>query len=136
MSSAEWLKLRPQYSGLESTLFSGVKHRTIQLTSNRLKYPINPYFSKQNARLLQQFASYSTKISAPWLIGLYRGRERKNVAGVFALERPYLVRGKTVILLDDVCDSGATLQEAGNTLITAGAQWVIPLTLAKTVGGA
>ena len=62
--------------------------------------------------------------------------KRKNVAGVFALERPYLVRGKTVILLDDVCDSGATLQEAGNTLITAGAQWVIPLTLAKTVGGA
>lgn len=77
-----------------------------------------------------------TKATQPQKVFQNMRNKRKNVAGVFALERPYLVRGKTVMLLDDVCDSGATLQEAGNTLITAGAQWVIPLTLAKTVGGA
>lgn len=49
---------------------------------------------------------------------------------------PQLIHNKTVLLIDDVCDSGATLKEAGLTIAQAGAQWVVPVTLTKTIGGA
>ena len=61
--------------------------------------------------------------------------KKKNVQGLFAIS-PQLIHNKTVLLIDDVCDSGATLKEAGLTIAQAGAQWVVPVTLTKTIGGA
>ena len=45
-------------------------------------------------------------------------QKRANVAGAFALQGD--VRGKRVILIDDLYDSGATLEEAANVLARGG----------------
>ena len=42
---------------------------------------------------------------------------------------------KSLLLVDDICDSGATLKEIGKLLTACGAQRITPLVIAKTVGG-
>ncbi len=49
---------------------------------------------------------------------------RGNVAGVFAVRRPAQVRGKTILLFDDVISTGATLDECAKMLRLAGAKTV------------
>ena len=44
---------------------------------------------------------------------------RENVRGAFRLTRPGAVRGKRVVVIDDVMTSGATLQEIGRELSKA-----------------
>ena len=56
---------------------------------------------------------------------------RKNVEGSFSLRRPDLVRGRNIILLDDVYTSGATVSEAVRILKQAGARRIVALTVAK-----
>ncbi|MGD8458653.1 MAG: ComF family protein, partial [Anaerolineales bacterium] len=65
-------------------------------------------------------------------VGLSIAQRRENVKGVF-YANPVQVKGKTVILVDDVMTTGATINEAGRTLKLAGANQVIGLTLAKAV---
>lgn len=45
----------------------------------------------------------------------------KNVKDGFAVKKPDLIRGKTLLLIDDVRTSGATLNECAKTLKEAGA---------------
>lgn len=54
-----------------------------------------------------------------------------NVAGVFALNKN--VEGHKVLLVDDICTTGATLLEASKTLYSGGAVDVRCFTLAKKV---
>ncbi len=56
----------------------------------------------------------------------------KNVKGAFALEKPNTVRGKTVLLVDDVYTTGATIRECAVVLNRAGAK-VFAVTLARAV---
>ena len=51
-------------------------------------------------------------------------RRRANVLGVYQVTEPELVRGKRVLLLDDILTTGATAAEAGRVLLTAGAKEV------------
>ena len=60
--------------------------------------------------------------------------KRTNVSGAFDVEGKD-VSGLTVLLVDDVCDSGATLKEIGRMLTSKGAGEIIPIVIAKTVGG-
>lgn len=46
---------------------------------------------------------------------------RANVLGVYRATDPELVRGKRVLLLDDIITTGATASEAARVLLTAGA---------------
>ncbi len=51
--------------------------------------------------------------------------ERKaNVLGVYHVRHPELVKGKRVLLLDDIMTTGATAGEAARVLLTAGAKEV------------
>lgn len=59
---------------------------------------------------------------------------RANVLGAFVLIDPELVRGKRVLLVDDVVTSGATLSECARVLLTAGAAGVWAVTLACADG--
>jgi len=61
-----------------------------------------------------------------------RGERRENVAGAFRVRRARLVRGRTVLLVDDVYDSGATLEEGWRVLMAAGAREVVVATAAAT----
>jgi ATP-dependent DNA helicase RecQ len=58
-----------------------------------------------------------------------------NVRDAFILSFPEEVAGKSVILIDDIYDSGATIKEIGRYLTKLGAIKIAPLVIAKTVGG-
>jgi len=63
--------------------------------------------------------------------GLVGRARRDNVRGSFAA-RPSRVRGRTLLLLDDVTTTGATLGEAARSLRRAGARRVLQVALAGT----
>lgn len=56
---------------------------------------------------------------------------KKNVRGAFAALSPEAVRGRTVLLVDDVFTTGSTLEECALTLRKAGAAEVRALTIAQ-----
>lgn len=58
---------------------------------------------------------------------------RRNVQGAFAVSGPDAVRGKRVVLIDDVMTTGATLNACTRTLKRAGAGRVDALCLARVV---
>lgn len=75
---------------------------------------------------------YRTRPTRPQ-VGL-TGEERvRNVAGAFALRQPGDVAGRSVVLIDDVFTTGATMNECASVLKQAGAAQVTALTLAMAV---
>jgi len=62
----------------------------------------------------------------------HRGRWR-NVHGVFRVARPEAVRGKTVVVVDDVLTTGATVTECARALLVAGARSVDVLALVRVI---
>ncbi len=66
--------------------------------------------------------------------GSLREEERaKNVVDTFEVRRPDLVRGRTVLVVDDIMTTGATLAECARTLKESGAHRVWSVTLARSV---
>ena len=55
----------------------------------------------------------------------------RNVAGAFALKRPDAVNERSVLIIDDVYTTGATVSECAAVLKHAGAARVVALTLAR-----
>ena len=49
---------------------------------------------------------------------------KRNIRGAFTVPDPALVRGKRVLLIDDVLTTGATVSEAARVLLAAGAKSV------------
>ncbi len=58
---------------------------------------------------------------------------RKNVLGAFVVENKKGVRGKSILLLDDVFTTGSTLNECTRVLLKAGVVKVQALTLMRAV---
>ncbi len=58
--------------------------------------------------------------------------KRGNVAGIFDVGDPEAIRGKTVLLFDDVKTSGETLDECAKMLKLRGARTVVALSVAVT----
>ena len=79
----------------------------------------------------------------PALVKIRTTREQKdftnwvqkadNVKGAFVVMSPELIAGRTLLLIDDIYDSGYTMREIGQTLMRAGAQAVYPFTITRTV---
>ena len=66
-------------------------------------------------------------------VGL-RPKERwANVRGTFQVDKPEWVKGRHVILVDDVLTTGATVNECARTLKKAGAGYVEVWALARTL---
>lgn len=63
--------------------------------------------------------------------GLSLQARRENVLGVFAVASAEDIRGRVVVLVDDVMTTGATLSACAGALKRAGALRVIALTLAR-----
>ena len=58
-----------------------------------------------------------------------------NLKEAFVYETREEIHGKTILLFDDIFDSGATLKEIGRYLTKLVTEKVVPLVIAKTVGG-
>jgi competence protein ComFC len=65
-------------------------------------------------------------------VGLNISQRHANVAGAFHAEHS-IVFGQSVLVVDDVVTSGATMQACAQALLTAGARQVFGLTLARAV---
>ncbi|SMF33655.1 comF family protein [Tistlia consotensis] len=99
----------------------------------------------QAGLLAQRLARLGGKPYAPLLLvrrratpsqgRLSRRRRRLNVAGAFAVpaEQRLALKGKRVLLVDDVLTTGATLSACARTLKRAGAASVDALVLARVV---
>ena len=58
-----------------------------------------------------------------------------NVNRAFTFNNPNVLEGKSILLIDDIFDSGATIKEIGKLFTTFGAKKIAPIVIAKTVGG-
>ena len=95
----------------------------------------------QAALLAQAVAKVSGKTYLPHTLRRVRrtasqgGRTRaervRNVKGAFAVRDAAAVRGKIIVLVDDVLTSGATADECARVLLSAGAVRVDVLTIAR-----
>lgn len=66
-------------------------------------------------------------------VTLGRKERERNVRGVFAVTDGNRIRGKSILLVDDVYTTGSTLTECARVLLRAGAREVSVLTLARSV---
>ena len=58
-------------------------------------------------------------------------QKRDNVAGAFALNN--VINGKSILLVDDLFDTGATLEEIAKVLLKSKATRINVLTLTRTI---
>jgi competence protein ComFC len=66
-------------------------------------------------------------------IGLNLEERFRNVQGIYSVKEEFALRDKSVLLIDDVTTSGATLHAAAAALLTAGARSVAAATLAMAL---
>jgi ComF family protein len=66
-------------------------------------------------------------------IGLTSHQRRENLRGAFAVARPEAVKGREVLVVDDVYTTGATVSECARVLRRAGATRVWVATVARTL---
>jgi ATP-dependent DNA helicase RecQ len=58
-----------------------------------------------------------------------------NVFGAFSFNNPASIKGKRILLVDDIFDTGATIKELGKLFTKLGAVKIAPMVIARTVGG-
>lgn len=63
----------------------------------------------------------------------HRQEREKNVKNAFCVTNPKKVCGKTILVIDDVMTTGATLNECAKTLLKAGAKSVKVLTIYRVI---
>ncbi|NOQ24868.1 MAG: RecQ family ATP-dependent DNA helicase [Bacteroidales bacterium] len=90
--------------------------------SSVLKVPISHNLSKQ----------HETQPQKVFQNGILK---RENVLDAFDYSDPNEINNKSILLIDDIFDSGATIREIGKLLTNFGAKLIIPLVIARTVGG-
>jgi ComF family protein len=79
---------------------------------------------------LAREAVVRTRHTAPQ-VGLNPKERKDNVKGAFAVPDPGLVKGKNVLLIDDLFTTGSTAKECARVLRKAGARQVEVLTVAR-----
>jgi ATP-dependent DNA helicase RecQ len=95
-------------------------------------------FAKRVAKNLHFLISDSLKkvrVTEPQKVFQNDVLKRDNVKGAFYYENPLEIRGKSILIVDDIFDSGSTVKEVGRMLTKLGAAKIAPLTIARTVGG-
>ena len=78
-------------------------------------------------RALVRIRPTSTQTSLP------KSERRRNVRNAFRVRHPGSVRGRTLLLIDDVLTTGATAAECSGQLLRGGARAVDLLTAARTL---
>jgi ComF family protein len=88
--------------------------------SRKLRVPTEPLLLKRTRR-------------TPALKGMSRLQRRKTVAGAFRVANGSAVKGRTIILVDDVLTTGSTAEACARTLQQAGAVRVDLISWARVV---
>ncbi len=65
--------------------------------------------------------------------GLTRHQRRLNLRGAFAVTQPQRIRGRSILLVDDVMTTGTTASECTRVLLRAGAKQVFVATVARAI---
>lgn len=111
----------------------------IPLATNRWRqrgYNQAAVLARELCRLLPEKLIYSPQLlrktkSTPSQVSLKnRAARLSNLRGVFAVPPEIDLRGRTVVVVDDVITTGGTMMAANEALRQAGAETVIPLALA------
>jgi len=66
-------------------------------------------------------------------IGLSRHQRRENIRGAFVVTKPEQVKGRDILVVDDVFTTGTTVSECARILRRAGASKVYVATVARTL---
>jgi ComF family protein len=82
---------------------------------------------------LREDALKRVKLTLPQ-VGLSARERKHNLDGAFQADRA-ICEGRDVLLVDDVCTTGATLQSAAHALRKAGARYVYGAVLAVALPG-
>lgn len=64
---------------------------------------------------------------------LGENQRRKNIRGAFRVLRPAAIEHMRILVVDDVCTTGATIEELAAVLLDAGAQRVDAVTVARAL---
>jgi ComF family protein len=143
------LKYRRDF-GLGDTLATPVSEFAIQLNwPIDIVVPIPLSQQRYKERGYNQIAliAYPMAVRAGWQYhakALWRARHTRSQVGLSAIERKNnvngaflasekLVQGKTILLVDDVATTGATLSAGADALLAGGAKSVFALTLARAL---
>ena len=94
-----------------------------------------PAFFRQHGRLMPDIAHDGQILrrsrKTPSQTGLSRQARRANIRHAFSLVKKSPIQGKNLLLIDDVCTTGATVNECARILKSGGAACVNVLTLAR-----
>lgn len=85
-------------------------------------------------RPVQPDAIRRTRSTEP-MVRMTPAQREKNVRGAFAVNHPERIAGRSVLLVDDVRTSGATLEACAKVLLAAGARQVEAILWARVVRG-
>jgi len=67
----------------------------------------------------------------PAQVQLKKEQREKNIKGVFACQKPELVKNRKILLIDDIFTTGSTMEECARVLKTAGAKQVWGVVVAR-----
>ena len=138
--------LAPALSKLMARVGTGILSKTDLLIPVPLHWKRLFWRQYNQATLLSNHLSLLTAIptypnllirhrSTPKQGHLNRKDRYANVRGAFAIpkEKAYIIKGKSLTLIDDVFTTGATLTECARVLLKAGAKEVRVITLARVI---
>jgi ComF family protein len=125
--------------------------RTMELPDSVIVVPVPLWSGKRSARGFNQAeaiarsfvalqSSSSIQLETAILVrtretasqtGLTRHQRRANVRGAFAVARPEKIKGRSILIVDDVMTTGTTAGECARVLRRAGAKEVFVATVAR-----
>lgn len=69
----------------------------------------------------------------PHQVGLHSQERRKNIKGAFTVKKSHMITGKSILLIDDVITTGATIRECSRVLAQSGTGDIYVMTLAHGI---
>lgn len=132
---------------VEELLTAAVRREPLSLSTRVAPVPLHPKRLKtrgfNQALIVAEAVSKSLKLplddvslvrvssTEKYRAGLDRKGRRDTVAGAFAVTHPRLVTGESILLVDDVFTTGATVSACAAALRDAGAMDVFVLTIGR-----
>lgn len=142
------LKRQPYVSQqVESLLMAVVRREPLSRSTRVIPVPLHPKRLKtrgfNQASIIGQTVSNALKLpldevslvrvstTEKYRAGMDTKGRRDTVAGAFRVAHPRLVAGESILLVDDVFTTGATISACAEALTAAGAENVFVLTVAR-----